>query len=163
MTGIVQADRGPPKRAFLAPRRTCRRLLSAEVSIWRQRCHCSATGLGAEPILSTRARVRRWATFWLELRGPIVQSADMMRSQPGHRFCRTRVRPGYDMVEVDQFIDRIEGTLGLCPLTGGPVSADDVRTVRFRTVRLRWGYDEVEVDRALDQYQQQLAGLPPSS
>jgi DivIVA domain-containing protein len=87
----------------------------------------------------------------------------MISPEPGTRFLRTRVRPGYDIAEVDHFIDRIEGTLGMRPLTGLPVSADDVRTVKFRTVRFRPGYDEEEVDEALDRYQELLAQRPPGT
>jgi DivIVA domain-containing protein len=74
------------------------------------------------------------------------------------RFTVTRRgTPGYVKSEVDEFVARIEATLGGWTPADGPVKADDVRNVRFATAWLRPGYDEQEVDQALARYAEQLA------
>jgi DivIVA domain-containing protein len=80
-----------------------------------------------------------------------------MTAWPPDRFTVTRVRPGYTKAEVDEFVARIEGTLGRALPPDRPVTADEVRKVRFSTTRLRPGYDQAEVDAALDRYQAELA------
>jgi DivIVA domain-containing protein len=75
------------------------------------------------------------------------------------RFSSSRLRPGYDMVEVDQLIDRIERTIAGQAAPGDRVTADDVRSATFSTTRLKPGYDEREVDDALSRFEQQLAAL----
>lgn len=64
------------------------------------------------------------------------------------RFSGSRVYNGYDVRDVDAFIDRlVAGLRGTLPALTGR----DVREARFRTVRLGPGYSEDEVDRFLDQ------------
>ncbi|WP_131737998.1 DivIVA domain-containing protein [Actinomadura roseirufa] len=64
------------------------------------------------------------------------------------RFSSARLRSGYDVRDVDAFLDRIvAGLRGAAP----PVTARDVRESAFRVVRLGPGYDEQEVDRFLVQ------------
>jgi DivIVA domain-containing protein len=75
------------------------------------------------------------------------------------RFSTTRLRPGYDIVEVDQLIDRIERTIAGRAAPDDLVTAEDVRHVLFSTTRLKPGYDEREVDDALSRFEQQLATL----
>jgi DivIVA domain-containing protein len=71
------------------------------------------------------------------------------------RFSTTRLRPGYDMAEVDAFGDAIRDTfLGI---REPPLTADEVRNKQFSTVRLRPGYDEEEVDAFLDEAESRLA------
>jgi DivIVA domain-containing protein len=65
----------------------------------------------------------------------------------GPRFTVVNVVEGYDIAEVDAFIDTIDQR-----------TADEVRGVLFSTVRLRHGYNEDEVDRFLDERAAQLAG-----
>ncbi|MFI7037133.1 DivIVA domain-containing protein [Microbispora rosea] len=60
------------------------------------------------------------------------------------------VRLGYDPGQVDDFVRRIERTLGLGPLDGPPVTADEIRNARF-AVKLG-GYNETAVDFALDAF-----------
>jgi DivIVA domain-containing protein len=79
----------------------------------------------------------------------------MEAGQPG-RFTHTRYRPGYSIAEVEALIERIEGTLGVRPRYGPPITAADVVTAQFRLVRLRPGYDMREVDEALDRYEELL-------
>lgn len=55
---------------------------------------------------------------------------------------------GYDIDEVDDFLDRVE------PRLDGrldPALADEIRGVRFTPVRLRKGYAVHEVDQLLDE------------
>lgn len=73
------------------------------------------------------------------------------------RFSATRLRPGYDMEDVDAFLEAIRDTfLGIREpsLTPG-----EIRTKRFSTTRLRPGYDEEEVDAFLDEAELRLAAL----
>ncbi|SDU69798.1 DivIVA domain-containing protein [Jiangella alkaliphila] len=66
----------------------------------------------------------------------------------GERFPRVRMREGYDLAEVDAFVEHIRGTLGTA------LTADEVRNKQFTTVRLRLGYDMQPVDEWLDAVQQ---------
>ncbi|GLX07727.1 DivIVA domain-containing protein [Microbispora sp. NBRC 16548] len=68
-----------------------------------------------------------------------------------NRFPRVMaVRVGYDPDQVDDFVRRIERTLGLGPLDGPPVTADEIRNAKF-AVKLG-GYNETAVDFALDAF-----------
>ncbi|TQS09448.1 DivIVA domain-containing protein [Microbispora sp. SCL1-1] len=68
-----------------------------------------------------------------------------------NRFPRVMaVRLGYDPAQVDEFVRRIERTLGLGPLDGPPVTADEIRNARFAVKRK--GYNETAVDFALDAF-----------
>jgi DivIVA domain-containing protein len=60
------------------------------------------------------------------------------------------VRSGYDPVEVDALIGRIEATLGRGSRDLERVSADDVRGATFRA--RRGGYQETAVDFALEAF-----------
>jgi len=63
----------------------------------------------------------------------------------GARFTTVTTRGGYDMGDVDAFLDRI------CPrLYAGEPVADMVAKARFTPTELRQGYDVREVDRFLD-------------
>jgi DivIVA domain-containing protein len=62
------------------------------------------------------------------------------------KFTSSGVRAGYDVRDVDTFLDRVvAGLRGYAP----PMTARDVRECAFRTVRIGPGYDEAEVDRFL--------------
>lgn len=68
-----------------------------------------------------------------------------------NRFPRVMgMRSGYDPVEVDALIARIESTLGRGSHTVEPVTADEVRTATFRAKR--GGYHETAVDFALEAF-----------
>ncbi|MBX6169796.1 MAG: DivIVA domain-containing protein, partial [Thermobispora bispora] len=60
------------------------------------------------------------------------------------------LRLGYDPQQVDDFVRRIERTLGLGSLDGPPVTADEIRNVRFAVTF--GGYNETAVDFALDAF-----------
>ena len=71
------------------------------------------------------------------------------------KFSTTRLRPGYDIDQVDAFIRAIRDTfLGIREpsLTPG-----EIRKKQFSTTRLRPGYDEEEVDAFLDEAESRLA------
>jgi DivIVA domain-containing protein len=71
------------------------------------------------------------------------------------QFTGTRMRPGYDVRDVDVFLARVvAGLRGTVP----PVSARDVRESKFRTVRFSPGYDEREVDAFLGRLAAALDG-----
>lgn len=74
------------------------------------------------------------------------------------RFPGVRLREGYDVGEVDAFVDRIRAGLGTA------LTADEVRHVQFTTVRLRLGYDMQAVDEYLDEVLAQVrAGAAPAA
>ncbi|MEU8340213.1 DivIVA domain-containing protein [Actinomadura meyerae] len=92
----------------------------------------------------------------LQARAPIAERPGRPRAQPAWlinwiqnaRFSGARLRSGYDVRDVDAFLDRVvAGLRGAAP----PVTARDVRECAFRVVRLGPGYDEQEVDRFLVQ------------
>ena len=104
-----------------------------------------------------------------------------MSPTPGNvrkrQFRTTTIRPGYDIEDVDAFLDRLGHVLesltadnialretldrvgrgALRPDHIPPpvrdLTPDDIRRLVFKTVRLRPGYDEREVDAALDDAQ----------
>jgi DivIVA domain-containing protein len=65
-----------------------------------------------------------------------------------------RASRGYDREQVYTFVARIEGTLGRSPLYAPPVTADEVRAVRF--ARKVGGYGMNAVDAALEAYVREL-------
>lgn len=90
----------------------------------------------------------------LQAMAPISERPGRPRAQPAWlinwiqnaRFSGAGLRSGYDVRDVDAFLDRIvAGLRGTAP----PVTARDVRESAFRVVRLGPGYDEQEVDRFL--------------
>ncbi|NDU76016.1 DivIVA domain-containing protein [Actinomadura sp. DSM 109109] len=90
----------------------------------------------------------------LQARAPMRERPGRTRARPGWlinwiqnaRFSGSGMRPGYDVRDVDAFLERvIAGLRGAAP----QVTARDVRESAFRTVRLGPGYDEQEVDRFL--------------
>jgi DivIVA domain-containing protein len=74
-----------------------------------------------------------------------------------HRFSTTRLRPGYEISEVNEFVARIEGTLGRGMPPDHPVTPDEIEGARFTATRFRVGYDEKEVNAALRKYLEELA------
>jgi DivIVA domain-containing protein len=73
------------------------------------------------------------------------------------RFPGVRMREGYDLAEVDAFVDHIRASLGTT------LTADEVRHIQFTTVRLRFGYVMQAVDEYLDEVLAQVnAGPAPA-
>lgn len=64
------------------------------------------------------------------------------------RFTPTRFRAGYDMSEVDDFLDRCDRALAS---GDGSVTAESVLAMRFTSTQFREGYDMDEVDVFLDE------------
>ncbi len=70
------------------------------------------------------------------------------------RFSTTRLRPGYDVEQVDGFLEAIYDTfLGV---REPPLTSDEIRDKKFLTTRLRPGYDEQEVDTFLNEAESRL-------
>jgi DivIVA domain-containing protein len=70
------------------------------------------------------------------------------------RFSTTRLRPGYEIEQVDAFLEAIRDTfLGV---EEPPLTADEVRDKQFTTTSLRKGYDEEEVDAFLEEVEARL-------
>ena len=70
------------------------------------------------------------------------------------RFSTTRLRPGYDMEQVDAFLDAVRDTfLGV---RQPPLTAEEIRAKQFATTRLRPGYDEQDVDAFLEDVEARL-------
>lgn len=66
----------------------------------------------------------------------------------------TRLRPGYDMEEVNGFLDAVHDTfLGV---RQPPLTAEEIRAKRFAVTLLRLGYDEQEVDAFLEDVEARL-------
>ena len=70
------------------------------------------------------------------------------------RFTPVRLREGYDMGEVDLFLDDLEQLVRLSRPVDPLIDA-----ARFTPVRLREGYDMADVDRFLDTVQAASAAL----
>ena len=70
-------------------------------------------------------------------------------------FSTTRLRPGYDIDEVDAFLRAIRETFA--GIREPSLTPDEIRTKQFSTTRLRPGYDEEEVDAFLDEAESRLA------
>lgn len=87
--------------------------------------------------------------------GPDADRAGLAEWLQTRKFSTTRRRPGYDMEEVDIFLDAIRDTfLGVRELSLTP---GEIRNKQFSTTRLRPGYDEAEVDAFLDEAEFRLA------
>jgi DivIVA domain-containing protein len=120
-------------------------------------------GLGADltDIVEARARTRAQARA-----ACIVQaraSAGSVNSAAGYTaasFPRRKLGPGYRAAEVDEFIARIEATLGGNARPGQAITAADVQAVTFNVTR-HAGYDERVMDEVLDHYARELDNLPP--
>ena len=74
------------------------------------------------------------------------------------RFTPVRLREGYDMGEVDQFLDELAAASD----RGEPLRPM-VDRARFTPVRLREGYDMGDVDAFLEQMASAPAGAPTAA
>jgi DivIVA domain-containing protein len=84
-----------------------------------------------------------------------VDGAIFAERAGARKFSTTRRRPGYDMDEVDAFLDAIRDTfLGIREPSLTP---DEIRDKQFSTTRLRPGYVVEEVDAFLDAAELRLA------
>jgi DivIVA domain-containing protein len=64
------------------------------------------------------------------------------------------VRPGYDIKQVDAFLDAVRDTFR--GVRQPPLTAGEIRTKMFTTTRLRPGYNEKEVDAFLEEAEARL-------
>jgi DivIVA domain-containing protein len=72
-------------------------------------------------------------------------------------FSCVRWRGGYDMAEVDAFVERLTATAE-GRYVERPVTAEEIHSVAFRPVNFRQGYAIEEVDAFLDQAENLLRG-----
>jgi DivIVA domain-containing protein len=83
-----------------------------------------------------------------------------MTGQPtAPRFTVVRMREGYDISQVDEFLDQVSAALEFEPPL---MRAGDVESHRFRPVRLRSGYEMGEVDDHLDALAAELRRREPA-
>ena len=87
--------------------------------------------------------------------GSEVDGAILAEWVEARTFSTTRLRPGYDMEEVDTFANAIRDTF--LEVREPSLTPDEIRTKQFSTTRLRPGYDEEEVDAFLDEAESRLA------
>ncbi|WP_020391155.1 DivIVA domain-containing protein [Kribbella catacumbae] len=80
------------------------------------------------------------------------------RQRDAPRFSPVKLREGYDMAEVDDFVDRVMATVNGLPVDR-PVTSSEVRTIQFSSVRIREGYDVMEVDLFLEEAEGWLNGF----
>ncbi len=86
---------------------------------------------------------------------PDVDAAELAEWAGTRKISTTRLRPGYDIEEVDAFLGAIRDTfLGIREPSLTP---DEIRAKQFSTTRLRSGYNEEEVDALFDEAESRLA------
>ena len=77
----------------------------------------------------------------------------MCMAEESPTFSTVRMREGYDIGEVDEFLDQARAALAADPPLMTPLG---VETRRFHPVRLRTGHDMGEVDAYLDRLAEAL-------
>lgn len=80
---------------------------------------------------------------------PLAGGSPVRGGRTAPRFSTVRLREGYAIDQVDEFVERVMATVNGLPVSR-PVTADEIRRVQFRPVRLSEGYDIVDVDAFLD-------------
>jgi DivIVA domain-containing protein len=96
------------------------------------------------------------AEQWMPDR-PVAGQAPTGPWRPAPKFTPVRLREGYDVEEVDVFVDRVMATVNGQPVER-PVTAREIRNAQFSPVRLREGYDVFEVDQFLERAEEWLTG-----
>jgi DivIVA domain-containing protein len=96
------------------------------------------------------------AEQWMPDR-PAPGRAPTHQQRPAPLFTPVRLREGYDMEQVDDFVDRVMATVNGRPVTR-PVTPREIHKVKFTPVRLTEGYDVEEVDKFLDEAESWLSG-----
>ncbi len=84
--------------------------------------------------------------------GTFAEWAEWARTQ---RFSATRLRPGYQPEQVDDFLEAICDTFR--GVREPPLTAAEVRDKQFTITLWRTGYDEEEVDAFLDRAERRLS------
>ncbi|QNE17539.1 DivIVA domain-containing protein [Kribbella qitaiheensis] len=103
------------------------------------------SGYSAEEVDNFMADAEQWMP---DRSVPSRVPADQQRQAP--RFTAVRLREGYDMEQVDAFVDRVMATVNGLPVSS-PVTPREIHKVQFRPVRISEGYDVEEVDKFLDE------------
>jgi DivIVA domain-containing protein len=85
---------------------------------------------------------------------PDSRAAGLMEQLRSTKFRVTRLGPGYDEEDVDDFLDEVVATLG----RGEPLTPAEVRGVQFRTTRVLPGYAQQDVDDLLAQIERYASG-----
>jgi len=86
---------------------------------------------------------------------PEVDGAELAGWVETREFSTTRLRPGYDIDQVDGFLGAIRDTfLGIREPSLTP---DEIRAKQFTATHLRPGYEQLEVDAVLDEAESRLA------
>jgi DivIVA domain-containing protein len=96
------------------------------------------------------------AEQWMPDR-PVAVRRPAGQQRQGPSFTPVRLREGYDLEQVDEFVDRVLATVNGLPVDR-PVTVRELRKVQFTPVRLSEGYDVQEVDNWLDQAEGWLTG-----
>ncbi|WP_410793659.1 DivIVA domain-containing protein [Kribbella sp. C-35] len=104
-------------------------------------------GYPAEEVDNFLADAERWLPGGLVAQHPAPGGTAGTQAPP--QFSTVRLREGYDIAEVDEFVERVMATVNGLPVSR-PVTAAEIRGAQFSPVRLAEGYDIVEVDMFLD-------------
>jgi DivIVA domain-containing protein len=107
------------------------------------------------PLTGIASKRRSRASVEEPVPGPEADSIILSEWAASTDFSTTRLRPGYDIGEVDAYLEAIRQTfLGIREPS---LAADEIRNKKFSTTRLQPGYDEEEVDAFLDAVELRLA------
>jgi DivIVA domain-containing protein len=148
------------RRAYHAYRRKRGKGLGEAMTVTAQ----APAQVRRQPSPRAQARARARAAGLLQARAS-AGPANITAGYTAVRFPRCKLRPGYRIEEGDEFIARIEATLGGNARPGQAVTAADVRAVTFNTTRAG-GYEELTVDEVLDHCEHELDKLtrfPPAT
>jgi len=70
---------------------------------------------------------------------------------PNIRFKATKFREGYDMDQVDAFLEQVRASLQACERRLPPqLTSEGIVNARFQPTKFRQGYDQDQVDDFLD-------------
>ncbi len=83
---------------------------------------------------------------------------ELIREIQSTRFQIVRFREGYEMSDVDRFLNELSAKVAQ-----GVASPADIDAARFRPVRLREGYDMDWVDATLDNLRARLSTTPSAA
>ncbi len=116
----------------------------------------AAERCGIQATLTGVASKRRWRANPEPAPSPEAGGIVLGEWAASREFSTTRLRPGYNIEEVDAFLEAIRQTfLGIREPS---LPVDEIRKKKFSTTRLR-GYDEEEVDAFLNAVDLRLAAL----
>jgi DivIVA domain-containing protein len=126
-------------------------LTTAELRTVAFRTPLLGAGYSAEEVDDFLAAAERWMPD-----RPVAGQTPTGPQRMSPRFTPVRLREGYDVTEVDEFVDRVMATVNGEPVER-PVTAREIRKVQFTPVRMREGYDVVEVDLFLERAEEWLS------